>query len=61
MDPEDALFGMPAERGRWGLVIVGMIINLCLGTIYSGSVFSLLAVLYGETESRVLSAYQFSH
>ena len=30
---------MPAERGRWGLVIVGMIINLCLGTIYSWSVF----------------------
>jgi len=39
MAPEEALFGMPAERGRWGLVIVGMIINLCLGTIYSWSVF----------------------
>jgi OFA family oxalate/formate antiporter-like MFS transporter len=30
---------MPAERGRWGLVVLGMIINLCLGTIYSWSVF----------------------
>ena len=39
MAPEESLFGMPAERGRWGLVIVGMIINLCLGTIYSWSVF----------------------
>jgi OFA family oxalate/formate antiporter-like MFS transporter len=35
----ETLFGMPAERGRWGLVIIGMIINLCLGTIYSWSVF----------------------
>jgi MFS transporter, OFA family, oxalate/formate antiporter len=33
------LFGMPAERGRWLLVLVGMVINLCLGTIYSWSVF----------------------
>jgi MFS family permease len=30
---------MPAERGRWGLVALGLIINLCLGTIYSWSVF----------------------
>jgi len=30
---------MPAERGRWVLVVLGMIINLCLGTIYSWSVF----------------------
>lgn len=33
------LFGMPAERGRWALVIIGLVINLCLGTIYSWSVF----------------------
>jgi MFS family permease len=36
---EESLFGMPAERGRWGLILTGMIINLCLGTIYSWSVF----------------------
>lgn len=36
---EPLLFGMPAERGRWILVVIGMIINLCLGTIYSWSVF----------------------
>ncbi len=39
MSTEESLFGMPAERGRWGLVLVGMVINLCLGTIYSWSVF----------------------
>jgi MFS family permease len=31
--------GIGAERGRWVLVIFGMLINLCLGTIYSWSVF----------------------
>jgi len=33
------MFGMSPERGRWVLVIIGMIINLCLGSIYSWSVF----------------------
>ena len=37
--PDMKLFGMSAEHGRWGLVILGLIINLCLGTIYSWSVF----------------------
>ncbi len=39
MTSDEQIFGMPAEKGRWGLVIIGMIINLCLGTIYSWSVF----------------------
>ncbi len=30
---------MEAERGRWFLVLLGMIINLCLGSVYSWSVF----------------------
>jgi len=34
-----ALLGMPLEKGRWGLVLVGLIINLCLGAVYSWSVF----------------------
>jgi OFA family oxalate/formate antiporter-like MFS transporter len=33
------LLGMPLEKGRWGLVGVGLVINLCLGTVYSWSVF----------------------
>jgi MFS family permease len=33
------ILGMTAERGRWILVILGMALNLCLGTIYSWSVF----------------------
>ncbi len=35
----EAILGMEADKGRWLLVILGMIINLCLGTIYSWSVF----------------------
>ena len=35
----DRIFGMEAEKGRWVLIILGMIINLCLGSIYSWSVF----------------------
>ena len=31
--------GMPAERGRWVLVVLGLIINLWLGAVYSWSVF----------------------
>jgi len=33
------LFGMPAERGRWILIPLGMIVMLCLGTVYSWSIF----------------------
>ena len=32
------LFGMKAEKGRWILVVVGMMIQLCLGAIYSYSI-----------------------
>lgn len=33
------ILGMAAEQGRWILVLLGMILNLCLGSIYSWSVF----------------------
>ena len=36
---QEKLFGMEPEKGRWILVILGMVINLCLGSIYSWSVF----------------------
>lgn len=32
-------FGLPHEKGRWILIALGMIISLCLGTLYSWSVF----------------------
>ncbi len=37
---EDAkLFGLPARSGRWLFVILGIIALLCLGTVYSWSIF----------------------
>lgn len=48
------LFGMPAEKGRWVLIPLGVAILLCLGTVYSWSIFrkpleNLLGI--GATES----------
>jgi MFS family permease len=35
----EKILGMDAEKGRWALIILGMIINLCLGSVYAWSVF----------------------
>lgn len=39
MAEETKLFGMPAEKGRWILVVLGFIINVCIGSVYAYSVF----------------------
>ncbi|HPE45256.1 MAG TPA: hypothetical protein PK380_05235, partial [Deltaproteobacteria bacterium] len=39
MSDSSKLFGMDAESGRWMFVVLGLIINLCLGSVYSYSVF----------------------
>ncbi|MBD2089231.1 OFA family MFS transporter [Microcoleus sp. FACHB-1515] len=36
---DTTLFGLPAERGRWFLIPLGIIVLLCLGTAYSWSIF----------------------
>ena len=33
------VLSLPPEKGRWLLVFLGMALNLCLGSIYSWSVF----------------------
>jgi MFS transporter, OFA family, oxalate/formate antiporter len=33
------LFGMKAENGRWLLILIGFVINVCLGSVYAYSVF----------------------
>jgi len=35
----DKILGMDAEKGGWVLVVLGLIINLCLGSVYAWSVF----------------------
>ncbi|MBN1324110.1 MAG: OFA family MFS transporter [Methanotrichaceae archaeon] len=39
MTDSESILGMEAEKGRWALVFIGMVINLCLGSIYSWSIF----------------------
>jgi MFS family permease len=37
--PTATVFGLPARQGRWGFVILGFLINLCMGGNFSWSVF----------------------
>ncbi len=39
MSDDVKVFGLPAETGRWAFVILGLIINMCLGAVYAYSVF----------------------
>jgi OFA family oxalate/formate antiporter-like MFS transporter len=38
-DSPATLFGLPADQGRWLLIPLGMTVLLCLGSVYSWSVF----------------------
>jgi hypothetical protein len=37
-DADLMLLGRPAEQGRWFLIPLGMLILLCLGSVYSWSI-----------------------
>lgn len=39
MSGDSKVFGMKAESGRWIFVLLGFIINICLGAVYAYSVF----------------------
>jgi MFS family permease len=39
MADDTKVFGMPAKSGRWMFVVLGIIINMCLGAVYAYSVF----------------------
>jgi len=39
MSENTKLFGMPAERGRWLFVVIGLVMNVCLGAVYAYSIF----------------------
>jgi len=36
---EEKVFGMKAESGRWVFVLLGLLMNICLGAVYAFSVF----------------------
>jgi len=46
MSDNTNVFGMNANSGRWLFVILGLVINLCLGSVYSYSVFKKPVELY---------------
>ena len=37
--PEDRVLGLRPEAGRWGFVVLGLAMNLCLGSVYAWSIF----------------------
>jgi len=39
MADDQKIFGMPANTGRWIFVLLGMVVNFCLGAVYAYSVF----------------------
>ena len=39
MNSDDKVFGMPAASGRWIFVVLGLIMNVCLGAVYAYSIF----------------------
>lgn len=38
-EPRVTVLGLPAAQGRWFLIPLGMIVLLCLGSVYSWSIF----------------------
>jgi len=39
MIEDTKLFGMPAASGRWLFVVIGLVMNVCLGAVYAYSIF----------------------
>lgn len=39
MISETKVFGMPPESGRWLFVVLGLVMNVCLGAVYAYSIF----------------------
>jgi MFS family permease len=39
MTDNKKLFGLPAESGRWIFILLGLVMNVCLGAVYAYSIF----------------------
>ena len=39
MVEDTKLFGLPAASGRWLFVVIGLVMNVCLGAVYAYSIF----------------------
>jgi len=50
---EERVFGMKPEAGRWLFVLLGLLMNLCLGAVYAYSVFKKpLQAMWGVTATQ---------
>jgi len=50
---DERVFGMKAETGRWTFVLLGLLMNICLGAVYAFSVFKTpLRDLWGITATQ---------
>jgi len=55
------VFGMKPEKGRWMFVVLGLIMNICLGTVYSWSVFTADLSKYFQSQGHItLSSIQLN-
>ena len=52
------IFGVEPETGRWMFVLAGLIMNLCLGTVYAWSVFRKPLQDYFSTAAVKITATQ---
>jgi OFA family oxalate/formate antiporter-like MFS transporter len=53
MSEDTKVFGMSANAGRWIFVVLGMVINMCLGAVYAYSVFKKpLETLFNATATQ---------
>lgn len=58
--PTITILGRPAEQGRWFLIPLGMLLMLCLGSVYSWSIFRTpLENELGITATQSLLPYTF--
>jgi MFS transporter, OFA family, oxalate/formate antiporter len=39
MSDDAKVFGLPSESGRWLYVVLGLVMNVCLGAVYAYSIF----------------------
>ena len=60
MSEDTKIFGMSANSGRWIFVILGMVVNLCLGAVYAYSVFKIqLEEMFNATAPRSFRKWVF--
>ena len=59
MAEDTKVFGMKAESGRWIFILLGFIINICLGSVYAFSVFKVpLQNWFSDTHQVTVGSFE---